>query len=366
MEFNRSTEMDVDNSQAIGKLLRLYVHGIQVEKLRIDFSHYNVQNEFVKLLWSQYDLKTLELAGFENIIYKSLFEHDISYMIMFELKRLILNHRVTYCENFLKFIQCLETLESIEIHREIETQEFFNTIFQMNIKSLTLATNFVTLKNIDFKRISKSQIEEVVLITKMQYGIEHTINYLIEKLNKLKTLKVLNLKTDSSDQMLACIHLKTLENLHVENSKLKFFQNIRFDCLKNLHLSSVHPYLKFEDWENFFKNNQHLETLIINDFEVYCVIENVKMEIEKIINNIHHVQRTLKYLKIFQNLRYQTPIKVKMSITNEIKVLKASDSFIKICRPEFHLMRKLHNFTLQYYADEHFRINNKYLTEAYY
>lgn len=69
--------------------------------------------------------------------------------------------------------------------------------------------------------------------------------------------------------------------------------------------------------------------------------------------------KTLKYFEIFQELRYQKPIKVTMN--KDQKILRASDSFIKICREDFHLMRKLDDFKLVYYADDYFELNNKYL-----
>ncbi|KAG5680600.1 hypothetical protein PVAND_010095 [Polypedilum vanderplanki] len=363
IDFERAIKLDFDNSQAVGKLTDLYMQSLQVDEMRLDFSHFNVTQEFLRLLWSQHYLKTLELAGFENILYKSLFQYDISYMIYFHLNKLILNHRVTKHDSFFKFIKCLETLEELELLKEVESQEFLNLIFEMNIiKSLTLATNFVTLKNIDFKKLKNCKIEKLILITRHQYGVEQSINYFIEKLQNLKTLKVINLKPDSSDQLLAFVHIKTLENFYVENSKMKFLQNIKFDCLKSLKLSNIHPFLKFEDWENLFKNNQSLEHIEINDFEVYCVIEHVKLEIEKVIRNIHHVLKSLKYLKITQDLRYSKPIKVVMKVNENAKFLRVSDSFIKVCREDFHYLRKIHkDLVLQYYADEYFRLNNKYL-----
>lgn len=362
MKFHKLRSLDLDNSQAIGKLVRLYLKKVQVESLRLDFCHYNVTQEFVELLRNQKNLKTLELSGFNNILYQSFFKHDISYTIEFELKRLILNHRVTQHELFLKFLKALTSLEFLELHKEIETQEFFNIIFAMeSLKSLTIATNFVTLKNIDFKKVANSKINELVLVTRSQYGIEQTINYLVTKLLNLKTMKVINLKTDSSDQLLGFVHLKKLENLHVENSKLKFIQNIKFNNLRSLHLSKLHPFLKFEDWENFFRNNKQIEDIVLSEFEVYYVIENIKAEIDKIIYNLHHIEKSLKHFEIYQELRYQKPIKVFIDINKSCKIMKVSDSFIKICRDEFHMLRKFSDFNLSYYADDYFELNNKYL-----
>lgn len=360
MKFHKMNSLDLDNSQAIGKLVRLYLKKVQVKRLRLDFCHYNVAHELVELLRNQMSLTTLELSGFNNILYQSLFKHDISYTFWFELKRLILNHRVTHNELFMKFFKALTTLECIEVHKEIETQEFFNIVFAIEkLKSLTLATNFVTLKSIDFKKAANSKIEELVLNTRSQYGIEQTLNYLVTKLLHLKTLKVINMKTDSSDQMLAFVHLKKLEKLHIENSKLKFIQNIKFDNLRSLHLSKLHPYLKFEDWENFFRNNRKIEEIVLSEFEVYYVIDSIKAEIDKFVDNLHFIEKTLKHFEVYQELRYQKPIKVYIDF-NE-KVMKVSDSFIKICRSEFHYLRTLSDFKLTYYADEHFELNNKYL-----
>lgn len=364
MDFERTQKLDFDNSQAVGKLISLYLEHIQVYNMRLDFSHFNANDVFSRLLCFQDYLTTLELSGFENMVYQSLFKHDISYMITFELRKLILNHRVTKNEIFLKFIQTLNKLEELEVYKEVEYQEFLNEIFEMkSLRSLTLATHFTTLKNIDFKKSNKSDLEELILVTGGQYGIDQTINYLVEKLHKLKTLKVINSKTtDSSDQIFAFVHLKALEILYVENSKLKFFQNIKFNNLKSVTLKSIHPFLKFEDWQNFFKNNQHIEQLIINDFEVYCVAESIKIEVEKVIKNLHHLSKSLKYFELNQDMRYQKPIKVVMKISEKAKLLRVSDSFIKICREEFHLLRKSYNnLHLQYYADDYFRLNNKYL-----
>ena len=362
MKFQKLRTLHLDNSQAVGKLVRLYLRKVQVKHLRLDFCHYNVTHEIVELLRNQKKLTTLELSGFNNILFQSLFKHDISYTFEFELKRLILNHRVTHNDLYLKFLKVLTTLESLEIQKEVESQEFFNVVFALNnLKSLTLATNFVTLKSIDFKKAVNSKLQELVLVTRNQYGIEQTINFLVAKLLHLKSLKVLNMKTDSSDQMLGFVHLKQLEKLHIENSKLKFIQNIKLDNLRVLHLHNVHPYLKFEDWENFFKTNSKIEEIVVSEFEVYYVIEAIKAEIGKFINNLHPIIKTLRHLEISQELRYQKPIKLYMDISGKKKIMKVSDSFIKVCREEFHFLRKLADFHLTYYADDFFELKNKYL-----
>lgn len=362
IKFSKLKYLDLDNSQAVGKFIRLYLKKAQVKSLRLDFCHYNVCDEFVALLTNQLDLETLELSGFSNILFQSLFQNDICYMMRFELKRLVLNLRVTNNPIFFKFVQELETIEALEIYKEIETQEFFNAVFAMrNLRSLTLATHFVTLRNIDFKKATNSKIEELVLVTRSQYGIEQTINYLLSRLLSLKALKVINVKTDSSDQMLAFVHLKKLERLYIENSKLKFIQNIKFDNLRSLHLSNLHPFLKFEDWENFFRLNNKIERIVLSEFEVYYVIEAIKAEIEKFVNNFHFIEKSLRHLEINQELRYQKPIKVFIDIGVTRKIMKVSDSFIKICRNEFHYLRKLADFELTYFADDYFELNNKYL-----
>lgn len=365
LKFTKINSLNIDNSQAAGKLYRLYMKNLRVEELTLDFCHYNVTTEFVRLLQYQHSLKTLQLSGFNNILYQSLFQTDISYTFWFQLHRLIINHRVTKNEFFLKFLKALTSLQQLEVHKEIEIQEFFNTIFEMpNLRSLTLATNFVTLKSIDFKKTSNSQIEELILITRSQYGIEQTINYLITKLLNLKTLRIFNIKTDSSDQLLGYVHLKKLKNLQIENSKLKFLQNVKFDCLRSLHLNKIHPFLKFEDWENFLKINSRLEEIVISEIEVYYVIESIKIELEKIIHNLHYVAKTLKHFKIDQELRYQKPMRVLIRVCDNDAaktIMKVSDSFIKICRDEFQMLRKLNNFVLSYYDDDCLTLNNKYL-----
>lgn len=353
--------LDIDNSKAVGKLVRLYLPNLHVNELRLDFSHFNVANEFVRLVWNQYDLNKLELSGFDNIIYQSLFHLDISYMITYQLKKLILNHRVSPNDNFLKFFKCLESLEHLEVLKEVEFPEFLNAIFDhSSLKSLTLATNFVTLKNVDFKKIPNSLLEEVTLVTRSQYGIETTINFMIEKFLHLKSLKVVNQKTDSSDQMLAFVKLK-IENFEVENSKLKYLQNIKFDGLKRLKITGIHSFLKFEDWENFFKSNSNLEEVTLSDFEVYYVTEMIKIEIDKILYNLCHIIKSLKYFEVHQELRYQKPIRLIIKQDKKAQIMKVSDSFIKIFRPEFHMLRKRFKFHVQYLDDDCLQINNKYL-----
>lgn len=361
MKFRKLRHLSVDNSQAVGKLVRLYLKKVQVKSLRLDFSHYNVTDELVELLRNQRDLQTLEMAGFNNILYQSLFKNDISYTFDFQLKKLILNHRVIKHELFLRFLKALPLVE-LEVNKEIESQDFFNVIFAMEtLRSLTLATNFVTLKNIDFKKAVNSKIQELVLVTRNQYGVDQTINFLVTKLFDLRTLKIVNLKTDTSEQLLGYVHLKSLEKLHIENSKLKFLQNIKLDHLRSLHLHNVHPFLKSEDWEKFFLANRKIVEIVVTDFEVYYVTEAIKNEIGKIINNLHPIEKNLTRLDIYQELRYSKPIKVALRISESQKTLKVSDSFIKVCREDFHYLRKLADFHLTYYADEHFQLNNQYL-----
>lgn len=148
MRFHRLRRLDTDNSQAMGKLFRLYLKKIQVENLRLDFCHYNVTGEeMVEFLRGQTDLRTLEFSGFHNILYQSLFKNDISYTFEFPLEKLILNHRVVRHDLFLRFIRALESLKKVEICKEVEDEEFLNIIFQMEqLESLQLATHFVTLK----------------------------------------------------------------------------------------------------------------------------------------------------------------------------------------------------------------------------
>lgn len=197
INLDRLKRLDVDNSQAVGKLLRLYLHDPQVEYLRMDFTHFNVTNEFVRLLWSQLDVKTLELGGFSEIMLRSLFVHDISYMIRFELKKLILNCGISSNLNFMKVLEIFsETLEELEVHKEVESMDFFKMIFKMEkLRALTLATNFVTLKTfIDCVEVARKSfdfgIKELTLVTRSQYGIEQPINFIVEKLRCLESLRV--------------------------------------------------------------------------------------------------------------------------------------------------------------------------------
>lgn len=189
--------LDIDNSQAVGKLIRLYFHDPQVEEMKLDFSHFNVTKELVRILWSQLDLRVLELSGFSEIMLQSLFSHDISYMIRFELRKLIFNCNIIENSNFLKTLEIFsETLEELEIYKEIEWIEFFKLILRMKkLKALTLATNFVTIKTfidcIDSARKSfRFDIKELTLVTRSQYGIEQPINFILEKLASLENLKV--------------------------------------------------------------------------------------------------------------------------------------------------------------------------------
>lgn len=198
-------------------------------------------------------------------------------------------------------------------------------------------------------------------MTRSQYGVEQTINYLITKLEELRSLKIDNIKTDSSDQLLACLHLHKLEDLRIENSKLKFIQSIKFDNLQSIHLTSIHPFLKFEDWENFFRTNRKIREIFLSGFEVYYVIEAIKAEIDNFVLNLHYIRASLRRLEIYQELRYQKPMKLSMSVDGTCRKLAVSDSFIKICREEFHLLRKMHDFHLVYYSDDCLKINNKYL-----
>lgn len=197
IDLDRLRRLDVDNSQAVGKLLRLYLPDPQVTHLRMDFTHFNVTKEFVKLLWSQIDLTTLELGGFSEIMLRSLFPLDISYMIRFELKKLIFNCGIVSDANFLKCMEIFsETLEELEVHKELESMEFFKLMFKMEkLRALTLATNFITLKTfIDCIEAAKKSfhfgIKELTLVTRSQYGIEQPINFIVEKLKNLESLKV--------------------------------------------------------------------------------------------------------------------------------------------------------------------------------
>ena len=157
------------------------------------------------------------------------------------------------------------------------------------------------------------------------------------------------------------MNLKTLQNLSVDNSKLKFLQNIKFENLVTLKLSNIHPFLKSEDWENLFKSNPQIQELFISNFEVYYDVENIKIEVSKVLQNLHYLMKNLKTFELFQELRYKKPIKVLMKRDKSVKILRASDSFIKICRHEFHMLRKFDDFKLVYYADDYFELNNKYL-----
>lgn len=365
LKIPKIKKLDMDNSKAVPKVLKLYLKKLQVQELKLDFSHYNTTSDLTEFLCKQKHLKKLTLSGFENIMYKSLFSDDINDRVQFQLKHLIINHRIVPNASFLSFLKTQKSLEKLEVHKEINITEFFNVIFEMSIASLTLQTNFVTLKNINFKKISNSNISELVLFTKKQYGIEQTINFLVSKLQNLKTLKIINSITDSSDQLLGYVHLKKLENLHIENSKLKFIQNINFNCLKSIHLCKIYPFLKFEDWTNLLKNNTGIEEITLSEIECYYVTESIKTEIDNIIYNLHYL-KFVKIFELYQELRYQKPIKVVMRTTGNVKKMQVSDSFIKICRDEFHLLRKINSTLVQdlsYFADENLYLNNKYLKQ---
>lgn len=354
MKFERMKCLHMDNSQAVTKLLK-NLKKVQLKELKLDFCHLTPTSEFTDFFCSQRKLETLILAGWDNIIYKSLFCEDLVPYILFKIQKLIVGFRVTKNDFFLTFLVSQPELNTLEFQKEVLDEDLLNTIFKMKkVKKLIMRTNFASLRNIDLKKISQSNLSELRLITRSEYGIEQTINTLVSKLLNLKSLEIVNLKTDSSDQLLGFVHLKKLEKFYVENSKLKFIQNIKFDCLKRLHIEQIHLFLKNEDWMNFFKNNQNLEEFVVRGIECYYNIEQIKAEIEKFVYNIQFAMKKLRRFEIYQELRYQKPIKMEFVMENGIKSLKCSDAFIKHCREEFHHLRKLFgdDLILCYYADD--------------
>lgn len=355
MKFLRLKSLQLDNSQAVPKIILKHLKKVQLQELKLDFCHLTPTTEFTDFLCRQENLKKLTLSGWENIIFKSLFSEDIVPDINFKIKNLVIGFRVTKNDNFLHFLVTQPELNTLEFQKEVLDEDLLNTIFKMKkVKRLIMRTNFVSLKNIDLKKISQSNLAELRLITRSEYGIDQTINTLVSKLLNLKSLEIVNLKTDSSDQLLGYVHLKKLEKLYVENSKMKFIQNIKFDCLKTLHIEKLHLFLKNEDWAKFFKRTPHLEEVIVREIECYYNIDNIKAEIEKFVYNIEFVVKKLRHFEIFQELRFQKPIKMNFCMENGIKSLKCSFAFLKHCREEFHYLRKLigSDLVLYYYSDD--------------
>lgn len=352
IKFPRLKKIEMDNSKANGKILS-FLKKTQVKQLKLDFCHFNVTTEFTDFFSQQEDLHTLFLSGWENVLMESLFGVTIIFKICFQLKKLVLDHNIIKNEHFFNFLRFQTEIEELEILKEVQTEDFVNLVFTefKKLKRLTLRTNFVSLKNINFKKAALSPLSELVLITRSEYGIEHTINQLVIKLLNLKSLKIVNMKPDNS-QVLESLHLKKLENLFIENSKLRFLQNIKFNCLKTIHINSLQLFLKADDWTNLLKNNPNIESLIVRDIECNYQTDVIKAEINKIIYNLHYVVKTLKYLEISQELTYQKPIKLVVKVAEKYRTLKCSDSFIKLCRTEFHYLRNLGNYTCSYFDDD--------------
>lgn len=353
LSFPKLRSIQIDNSPAVVKIIQ-NLRSVQVRELKLDFSHLTATDDYTEFLCQQKSLEKLTITGWDNIILRSLFYRDISFHVLFDLTSLKIFFKVEPHDNFKRFLMNQPELQELELHKEVLDEEIFNIIFRMeNLKSLLLRTNFVSLKNIDLKKISHSKLSELQLITRSEYGIDQTINTLVTKLLDLKSLKIIHLKTDSSDQLLGFVNLKKLENFYVENSKLKFIQNIKLDRLKRLHIRTLHIFLKFGDWENFFKDHPTIEELIVEGFECSFKIPKIKQEIQKIIYNLDFL-RNLKHFEIFQEIKYQKPIKLNLEFKNKVKSLKISDSFIKHCRDEFHFLRQLlgDDLHLYYYADD--------------
>ena len=272
MKFPRLKKIEMDNSKAIGKIIS-FLKKTQVKQLKLDFCHFNVTTELTDFFSQQEELHTLYLKGWENVLMESLFGVTIIFKISFQLKKLVLDHKIVFNEHFFNFLKFQTDIEELEVLKEVQTEDFFNLVFTefKKLKRLTLRTNFVSLKNINFKKAALSPLSELVLITRSEYGIEHTINQLVIKLLNLKSLKIINLKPDNS-QVLESLHLKKLENLFIENSKLRFFQNIKFNCLKTIHINTLQLFLKNDDWTNLLKNNPNLESLVVRDIE--CNYQN--------------------------------------------------------------------------------------------
>lgn len=352
MKFPRLKKIEMDNSKAVQKFLS-FLKKTQVNQLKLDFCHFNVTTELTDFLCQQEELHSLFLCGWENILMDSLFGVTIIANICFQLKKLVLDHNVIFNKHFFNFLKFQTEIEELEILKQVETEDFFDLVFTefKNLKKLTLRTNFVSLKNINFKKAALSPLSELVLITRSEYGIEHTINQLVIKLQNLKSLKIINMKPDNS-QVLESLHLKKLENLFIENSKLRFLQNIKFNCLKTLTINNLQLFLKAEDWSHLLMSNPNLESLIVRDIQCYYQNDVIKAEISKIIFNLHYIVKTLKLLEISQELTYQKPIKLVVKVTENYRTLKCSDSFIKLCRNEFHYLRKLGNYSCSYFDDD--------------
>ena len=115
LKIPKIKKLVMDNSKAVPRILKLYLKKLQIQELKLDFSHYNTTSDFTEFFCNQKHLKTLALSGFENIMYKSLFSDDISDRIQFQLKHLIINQRIAPNTSFLNFLKAQHSLEKLEV-----------------------------------------------------------------------------------------------------------------------------------------------------------------------------------------------------------------------------------------------------------
>lgn len=258
-----------------------------LKTLKLTFYYQQPVNYFTDFMHQQHQLEELNLIGWSDMVFKSLWAEDNLDRIHFKLKNFSLECEMGYHVNFINFYQQqAEHIKILELACYNIDFHYYRLLFNHfhNLKTLVLPTDwFLTdLRAADIQNCRIPSLKDLEMVgANDDVSTFKTILGIFPNIECLKAENLMNF----------CLHdslneLAHLQYLKAENFRAETMLFTKCQSLKILEISFLFPMSLSFLWENIAENCPNIEQLIIKDIGQFKLTASINKEISIIIRNL--------------------------------------------------------------------------------
>jgi hypothetical protein len=299
LKLDKLKSIVLDSPGIAQDLIKHFEQITNLEHLKLTYYYQNPNHSFTEFFLKQEKLKSLDLAGWSDCVFRSLFQVDRSEEIKFKLEKLNIECEMSDHRHFTSFLRSQSQMKEFVLGGHNICFNYYRILFNemQNLTKLTLPIDWF-LTDERMNEIVNCRVESMrdlyVVGSNDDSIVFKTVIDIFPNLEKLRVENLVNFSASSLG------NLRQLRHLHVENYRGECLMFVRFEQLKTLEIDYLFPFGLDFVWDNFTANNPGLEKLIIREIGNFKITESIKKEVAIIVNSLQNLE-SLQYFDLVRN-----------------------------------------------------------------
>lgn len=357
IDLNNLTYLHLESSSIAESVIKFIKNCNKLKYLKLTFYYQEPKTEFTKFLCQQDNLKELILQGYSDMMYKSLFQVDITENVKFKLKTLSLECELSYNRHFSNFFRAQsDTIKDLIISCYNIDFHFCRVLFNnfKKLEKLSLPSDW-TLNDTRVNIVKTCRLDSVKELELVGSNDDlETFKTFINIFPNIESLKCENLSSFSLFGVLE--NFQKLKFIHADSFRCDTMLFVNMPSLKTLEIDFLSPTGSNFYWDKLTHDCPNIENLYIEDIGNFKLNASIKVEYNIIIRNLANWKH-LQVCRIAcsppdnslnpdedanenERIQEQNPF-YKVEINIEEKTIKLSNYFVNHCNEEVELLREI-------------------------